>query len=100
MLAAEARLREPGAQVWVPVAGLRGDSATWRFRVAGFEDVSTGSGVVPALKLQRASPGGYDPGVDVWLDPARHHLPIRVVLSNGVPGQALELLIQDMTIEP
>lgn len=99
-LAAEPGLREPGAMVALPVAGLRGDSGAWRFRVVGIEDVSTGSGPVSALRLQRASPGGYDPSVEAWLDPARHYLPIRVVMGNGVRGQALELLLQDMTIEP
>jgi hypothetical protein len=98
--AAEPGLREPGAVVALPVAGLRGDSGTWHFRVIGIDDVSTGSGTVPALKLQRASPGGYDPSVEAWFDPARHHLPVRLVVGNGVPGQALELLLQDMTIEP
>ena len=98
--AADPAFAEGGTSIALPVAGLRGESEVWRFDVIGTENVSTSSSVVSALRLHRAGPGGFEPDVDVWLDPARHHLPLRVSWRNGVAAQALELLLEHMAIEP
>ena len=34
-----------------------------------------------ALHLRRATARSYDTQVDVWLDPARHHLPVRMLMQ-------------------
>lgn len=99
IMAADPAFAVDGATIALPVAGLRGESEVWTFAVIGLENVSTSSGLVPAFRLHRAGPG-FEPDVDVWLDPTRHHLPVRVSWSNGVAAQALELLLEDVTIEP
>ena len=38
----------------------------------------------------------YDTHVEVWLDPARHHLPVRAKLTTAPDGSSLELLLRDM----
>jgi len=98
--AADPAFAVEGASIALPVAGLRGESEVWRFDVIGVENVSTSSAIIEALRLHRTGPGGFEPEVDVWLDPARHHLPVRVSWSNGLAAQALELLLVGMAIEP
>jgi hypothetical protein len=84
---ATAALREAGAEVALVVVGSRGDASLWRFRVQGLvavpttgaqTDAATTSAPAPLLHLQRAPRRPYDTQVDVWLDPQRHHLPVRV----------------------
>lgn len=100
VLAAEPARRASGGVVALPVAGLRGDLSVWVFRCEGLEEVSMDSGPLPAIKLVRENRGLYDPEIEVWLDPARHHLPIRVTLRAGAAAQALELAQQDLVFEP
>jgi hypothetical protein len=57
----------------LPVFGTRGDGGAWRFEPGG-------EGGDTLLHLRRAAAGPYDGAVEVWLDPARHHLPARLVL--------------------
>ena len=48
------------------------------------------AGEVPqALHLQREPTRPYDTRVEVWLDPARQHLPVRVVFTTLPGGQPL-----------
>jgi hypothetical protein len=46
--------------------------------------------VVDALHLQRRAPQPYALQVDVWLDPARQHLPVRLRQSLPPGGWATE----------
>jgi hypothetical protein len=95
VLEAGPALREPGSEVLIFVAGTRGDGQVWTFTVQGRHDLeaSTGS-VTGALHLRRAAARPYDSQVDVWLDPGRHHLPVRVLLqfppASGSTDWALE----------
>jgi hypothetical protein len=69
------------AGIELPVFGARGDGGTWRFEPAGEAGGETGAdGATALLHLRRAAAGPYDGAVEVWLDPARHHLPARLVL--------------------
>ncbi len=76
-----------GATVVLFVAGARGDADVWTFVVQGVEAL----GDRAALKLVREPRRPYDTRVEVWLDPAEHHLPLRVVQTPSAGGPALEL---------
>ena len=76
-----------GARVTLLVIGARGGSALWRFAVAGPDRV----GETVALKLVHEVERVRDTRVEVWLDPARGHLPLRFVLTPPEGGAPLEL---------
>lgn len=83
VLEADPALGQPGSEVQLFVAGVRGDAAVWAFVVAGRGAIDLPAGTVAeAVHLQREPPRPYDTRVDVWLDPAHHHLPVRVRLQH------------------
>jgi Protein of unknown function (DUF3108) len=77
------------------VSGARGDAGVWTFDVLGVESIHTPLGPVQALHLRREPLKPRDTSVDVWLDPARHHGPVRAELRNPGDGDPLELLLAD-----
>lgn len=88
----------PGREILIKVAGARGDLALWRLRVEGREPVRVGEGTVSTLKLSRAARGAHDSGAEVWLDPQRHHLPVRLVLNAPAEGDSRTPL--ELELEP
>jgi len=61
----------------------------------GSEAMDTPAGpVTDALHLRRESRRPYDMQVDVWLDPARGHLPVRVRLALPPAGGATEFMLE------
>jgi hypothetical protein len=50
--------------------------------------------VPDALHLRREPRRLYDTTVDVWLDPARQHLPVRARLRVRPTGAETELLLE------
>ena len=95
VLAAEPALGQPGRELTLLVVGVRGDAAVWTFRVRAVQALQLPAGeVLAAVHLQREARHPYDTRVDVWLDPARHHLPVRWRLQHRAegPGTAFELL--------
>jgi hypothetical protein len=104
LLQAEPALRREGAQILLPVAGLRGELGDWRFEVLGREDLLLPVGPVPgALRLRREAAADYEPRIEVWLDPARHHLPVRLRQSQGpLAGEqrSWELELQSEILQP
>lgn len=69
----------PGAEVPMFVTGARGDAGLWTFAVQAREDLELPAGPVPqALRLRRQRDKPHDTTVEVWLDPARHWLPVRM----------------------
>lgn len=95
VLQADAALARAGAQVTLFVVGTRGDAEPWRFEVLGNEPLQLPAGEVPqALRLKREPTRPYDTRVEVWLDPARQHLPVRVVLTTLPSGQPLEMALE------
>ncbi|MBY0235949.1 MAG: DUF3108 domain-containing protein [Burkholderiaceae bacterium] len=61
------------------VAALRGTALDWQFEVLGLVPLAQDDGSsVPALQLRRAPLGPHSGEVQLWLDPARHHLPLRL----------------------
>ena len=99
---ADAALARAGASVTLFVVGTRGDAEPWRFEVMGSEPLLLPAGEVPqALRLKREPTRPYDTRVEVWLDPARQHLPVRVVFTTLPGGLALslELALGDAALE-
>jgi hypothetical protein len=99
---ADAALARAGAAVTLFVAGTRGDAEAWRFEVLGQENLELPAGPVPqAVHLRREPTRPYDTRVQVWLDPARQHLPVRAVFTTLPGGQPLELELasQDTGLE-
>ncbi len=89
VLAANPALREAGAEVAMVVAGIRGSAGVWRLQNLGAEALDLPAGrVVGALHLRREAAGPYDLQVDIWLDPARHHGPVRLLMQR--PGAAAD----------
>jgi hypothetical protein len=80
----------PGGRWRVWVAGLRGELREWTFEAvdAGPEDAGT-------LHLRRLPLGPHDPGVELWLDPARGYWPVR--LRQGDPEtRGFEVRLSDV----
>ena len=95
--AAPARFAAPPAQIAFQVSGVRGDLAVWRFDVVGVQAIDAAAGRVQALKLRREAERAYDTRGEIWLDPQRHHLPVRVVLSTiGREGEVTEALTLEL----
>jgi len=76
-----------GTRIVLMVVGARGGSDVWTFAVVGADRV----GDTPALKLVREARRLRDVQVEIWLDPARGHLPLRAVLAQADGGAPLEL---------
>jgi hypothetical protein len=95
VLAADPAPALPGAQVSMFVVGTRGDGEVWTFKVDGRAAVELPAGeVVDAVHLVREPSRPYDTRVDVWLDPARHHLPVRTRLVVRATGEGSEFLLE------
>ncbi|HET9644316.1 MAG TPA: DUF3108 domain-containing protein [Burkholderiaceae bacterium] len=72
-----------GERIVLHVSGARADADAWSFEVAGREALELPAGKVEALKLVREPGRPYDIRAEVWLDPERHHMPVRVRMTNG-----------------
>lgn len=68
----------PGGRWRVWVAGLRGELREWVFEAADTAPEDAGM-----LHLRRQPLGEHDPGIELWLDPARGFWPVR--LRQGDP---------------
>ena len=81
-----------GIPVHLQVTGARGDAGVWTFVVQGREDLDLPAGPVHStLHLVREPRRPYGTRVEVWLDAARHHLPVRVRLTPVPGGETLDL---------
>ena len=83
-----------GQKLTLHVVGARGDANAWSFMSSGLQPVRVGGRTLEAVKLVREPRKPHDTLVEVWLDPARHHLPVRARLTEGRGGEALELVLQ------
>ena len=98
---ADATLARAGASVTLFVVGTRGDAEPWRFEVLGTEPLRLPAGEVPqALRLKREPTRPYDTRIEVWLDPARQHLPVRVVFTTLLGGQPLAMELEIDAVAP
>ena len=84
----------PGSEIRLPVAGLRGEAREWVFEVLDEEPLSLPRSVLgSSLHLRRAALGPYDGSLELWLDPARGHLPVRLIVGMADDrGWELQLL--------
>ncbi len=83
---------QAGEEIRLFVSGARGDADVWIFRVEGTETLAElPAGAATALKLLREPSRPYELRAEVWLDPARHHLPVRARFSNGAVVWDLQL---------
>ena len=98
--AAEPALREAGAKIALRVASVHGEVGVWVFRGLGADVVEIGAGTVEAIGFRREPLDPYDTTVQVWLDPARHWLPVRARIKAGPGDPGLGLLLQELEILP
>jgi hypothetical protein len=86
-----------GSRIAVSVSGARAEVDTWTFIVQDRQRLSLpGGAVVEALRLKREPRRPYDTQVEVWMDPAQHHLPVRARLTVLPGGETLELSLAAM----
>jgi len=97
VLEAAPELAGRGREVVLFVAGPRGDGRPWTFISQGPESVELAAGAVDGVRLHREPAGPFDTRVDVWLDPARHHLPVRLRLQNRAEGEVTEFALQALS---
>jgi hypothetical protein len=83
-----------GSSVVLTVAGLRGTPRELVFDVLGLEALDLPGRRLPAaLHLRRLGVESYDGSIDVWLDPARGHWPVRLIFGQTLAGNwELQLL--------
>ncbi|HVK32993.1 MAG TPA: DUF3108 domain-containing protein [Burkholderiaceae bacterium] len=86
----------PGSRVVLMVVGARGGADVWTFTVVGHDRVAD----TPALKLLREARRPRDTQVEIWLDPARGHLPLRALLTQPDGGPPLELQLDTPSTGP
>lgn len=80
-LVASAPQRYPtGSEIVLPAMGIYGPE-TWRFVVAGTEQLNLPGGEQTALRLNRLPQRGDDPRAELWLAPSLGWLPVRIRLS-------------------
>ena len=77
------------------MVGARGDASNWSFRSLGKESLTSFGTAVDTVHLLREPRSPYDTRVEVWLDPARHHLPIRATLGTADEDR-LELRLREL----
>lgn len=81
----------PGQRFEIPVALIRGGLHRWQFSVLGQE--------AGLWHLQRGGLGPRDTRLDVWLDPARQYLPVRLHQQIG-EEEGWEMELQDELAGP
>lgn len=86
-----ARLVE-GTRFSMAVVAARGEADVWTFRLVGWETLRHAQADVKVVHLIREPRHAGDTQVDVWLEEARHFLPLRARLESSDDG-TLELLL-------
>ncbi len=90
-----------GMRIPIFVVGARGDADVWTFVVEDIEAVEVVGGRVDnALRLLREPRKPFDTRVEIWLDPARHHLPVRLKLTLAQTGEGNEFVLRQMSFLP
>ena len=100
ILEADPALGTEGRSVAMWAVGPRGDAQVWSFVVQDRGAIEwPGQRVAEAVHLLREPLRPYDLRVEVWLDPAHHHLPVRVRLQAPPGGPASEFLLRSLHYE-
>ena len=87
-----------GARVSMVVVGSRGEADVWLLRSMGAQEVETRAGRVRAVKLVREARTSGDSSAEIWLDPARDHLPVKATYGNAAGETEFVLSLQG--VEP
>ena len=94
VLEASPQLGTSDAAISMWVVGTRGDAEVWSFTVQGQPLLTLPAGeTVRTLHLLREPRHAYDTQAQVWLDPARQHLPVRLQLRLRAGGDGMEMLL-------
>jgi hypothetical protein len=96
IVAADPQLSTPGARVAMWVVGTHGDLDVWAFRCQGVESEPPIPGAPQAIKFVRETRQSDDTAVQIWLDPRRHHLPLRATQRSARDDDAFELQLRDV----
>lgn len=84
-----------GERIVMQVVGARGDASIWAFRSLGPEALAIFGDSLATVHLLREPRHPYDTRVEVWLDPARHHLPVRATMGSSDEDR-LELRLREL----
>lgn len=86
-----------GGDVRVFVVGARGEARVWSFRFEPAEAQSAEPATMSSRsqKWVREPDGPYDTRIEVWLDPLRHYLPVRMRTLSAAGSPVLELLLDE-----
>lgn len=93
--AAEPQRLAAGEHIVLQVVGARGDASLWSFRSLGRETLTLFSDTVETVRLLREPRSPHDTRVEVWLDPARHHLPVRATMGSSDEDR-IELQLREL----
>ena len=94
VIAADPERFGPGAVVLMSISGVRADVDTWAFQVQAVERLELPAGVVErALRVFRQPRQPYDTQIEVWLDPQRHHLPVKARMTVLPSRDRLDLVL-------
>jgi hypothetical protein len=89
----------PGERIPIFVAGARGDADTWTFVVEAGEAIELPAGKADKLlRLRREARRPFDTTVEVWLDPARHHFPVKLRFSTAQASDWMEFRLMQLSI--
>ena len=97
VMAANPGLAQAQSQVSIWVVGTRGDADVWTFTVQDRAALDLPLGRVEnTIHLVREPRRPYDTQVQVWLDPARHHLPVQAFLMVRATGVGTEFRLRNL----
>lgn len=82
------------------VVGAHGDSAVWQFLSSGEEQIGGNPVAMRVFRLQRLPQTPYDTQVDVWLDAAPPHWPVRAHWRSNPQDPGMELWRTDIAEPP
>lgn len=97
ILTADPDKAKTGGQVVIPVVGTRGRAETWIFEASGAESIKTPAGTLRTQKLTRALRKPDDTRAEVWVEPARQFLPVRIRLTLPPFDAPLDMTLVDVS---
>ena len=101
IVAAHPQRFTPGQAVLLPVASGQGRLEVWSFDLQAFESLDLPVGrLASGLRLQRLPEALYEPRIEIWLDPQRQYLPVRLRWSRTTGEPGLEMNLQKEPAEP
>ncbi|MDF1483841.1 DUF3108 domain-containing protein [Ramlibacter sp. H39-3-26] len=97
ILAADPAKAKAGERVVMPVVGVRGRAEAWVFEISGAESIKTPAGTLNTQKLTRLLHKPEDTRAEVWVEPARQFLPVRIRLTLPPFDAPLDMALVDIS---